>query len=175
MGKKSDRIKQSSVSDAIRVAILKELEDGHTSIVSELEAILVEVQSIVANTDAIADNTDGTASAATTSVFSFPDGTIHDATIDAVSTSLVTIKNSAWSINPIVSGLSTDKPEYTIQVSNDNISWFDYNNNSNDVKIEDAVDDNHLSWVYIRISYDHKTESTGTVRFVLIQKEKYFG
>jgi hypothetical protein len=104
--------------------------------------------------------------------FQFSDGELHDATLSETSQSLSNCFKYDWSLAPIQSGLTTTTPTYTIEVSNDNTNWFEYNNLSTDVLIEDAVDDNHLAWIYIRIVYDAKTESTGTIEFELTQKQK---
>lgn len=69
-------------------------------------------------------------------------------------------------------GLTAGDPTYTIEVSNDNLTWFEYNNLSTDVSVNDAVDDNHLAWIYMRVVYDAKTETTGTVEFELTQKQE---
>ena len=104
--------------------------------------------------------------------FIFNDGIIHDASVSEVSQSIRSCYKYEWSIAPITAGLTSAKGEYTVEVSNDNVNWFEYNNLSTDVSIEDAVDDIHLAWVYMRIVYDAKTESTGTVQFELTQKQQ---
>lgn len=104
--------------------------------------------------------------------FVFSDGTLHDASVSETSESLQNCFKYDWSLAPVQAGLTTTAPTYTIEVSNDDTNWFDYNNLSTDVAIEDAVDDNHLAWIYIRIVYNAKTESTGTVEFEFTQKQK---
>ena len=104
--------------------------------------------------------------------FVFSDGTSHDASVSETSESLKSWYKYEWSLAPIITGLSGATPTYTIEVSNDNVNWFEYNNLSTDVSIVDAVDDNHLAWIFMRIVYDKGTESTGTVEFELTQKQK---
>lgn len=104
--------------------------------------------------------------------FEFNDGIVHDASISGTSEAIRSCYKYEWSIAPITAGLTSAKGEYTIEVSNDNVNWFEYNNLSTDVSIEDAVDDIHFAWIYIRLVYDAKTESTGTVQFELTQKQK---
>lgn len=104
--------------------------------------------------------------------FIFGDGVLHNASVSETSESIRSCYKYEWSIAPITAGLTSAKGEYTIEVSNDNVNWFEYNNLSTDVSIEDAVDDIHLAWVYMRIVYDAKTESTGTVQFELTQKQQ---
>ena len=104
--------------------------------------------------------------------FVFSDGTTHDASMSETSGSLRKCFKNVWSVAPITFGNTSGDATYTIEVSNDDINWFEYNNQSTDVSVADAVDDNHLSWVYMRIVYDSKTETTGTVRFGLTTKQK---
>ena len=104
--------------------------------------------------------------------FVFSDGTSHDASVSETSESLKSWYKYEWSLAPIQSGVTGGNPKYTIEVSNDDINWFEYNNLSTDVSIDDAVDDNHLSWVYMRIVYSGTGVSAGTIEFELTQKQK---
>ncbi len=108
---------------------------------------------------------------AKTQKFEFADGVTHDASVSAVSNSLRACYKYQWSLYPIYLGLTSLDGTYTIEVSNDNLNWFDYNNLSTDVNIVDAVDDNHLAWIYIRVVYTANTETTGTVEFNLTTKQ----
>lgn len=100
------------------------------------------------------------------------DGTSHDATVSETSESLESCYKYEWSVAPIQSGLSVGDPIYTIEVSNDDTNWFEYNSLSTDVSVDDAVDDIHLAWIYMRIVYNAGTETTGTIEFELTQKQK---
>lgn len=100
------------------------------------------------------------------------DGTTHDATVSETTESIQSCYKYDWSVAPIQSGLTVGDPIYTIEVSNDNITWFEYNNLSTDVSVEDAVDDDHLAWVWMRIVYNSGTETTGTIEFELTQKQQ---
>ena len=102
--------------------------------------------------------------------FEFEDGIEHNATVSGFSASLQSCYKYNWSLVPILTGTTSNDATYTIEVSNDNVNWFEYNNLSTDVSVEDAVDDIHLAWIYLRIVYNAKTESTGTIRFELTQK-----
>jgi len=104
--------------------------------------------------------------------FIFSDGTSHDATVSETTQSISSCYKYEWSLTPIKTGMTELTSTYTIEVSNDDVNWFEYNNLSTDVSIIDAVDDTHLAWIYIRIVYDAKTESTGTIEFELTQKQK---
>jgi len=104
--------------------------------------------------------------------FEFGDGTSHDASVSETSNSVTNCYKYEWAVAPVTSGLTSGDATYTIEVSNDNVNWFEYNNLSTDVSIVDAVDDNHLAWIYIRIVYDAKTETTGTIEFNFTTKQK---
>lgn len=104
--------------------------------------------------------------------FVFTDGVVHDATIDEASEGLLSCFKYGWNVTPITAGLTGGTPEYTIEVSNDNVNWFEYNNLSTDVSVEDAVCDDHLTFIYMRIVHQSKGATGGTVKYVLTQKQK---
>jgi len=104
--------------------------------------------------------------------FVFSDGTSHDATVSETSEAVQSCYKYEWSLAPIKTGLTIADPTYTIEVSNDGTTWFEYNNLSTDVSVNDAVDDNHLAWIFMRVVYDAKTETTGTIEFELTQKQQ---
>jgi len=99
-----------------------------------------------------------------TLTFVFSDGTTHDASISEASESLELCFNSGWSLTPVSSGLG-GSPTYTLEVSNDNTNWFSYEEASEDVSIEDGLDDTHQAFLYARINYDAFNNNTGTVSF----------
>lgn len=110
-------------------------------------------------------------SAPITITFQFSDGTVHDASVSEASISQAICYKYGWSIAPIVAGLGGGAtPEYTIEVSNNNTDWFPYDSLTEGADIGQAFDDVHLDWLYIRINYDAKTNTTGTVEFPLILK-----
>lgn len=103
--------------------------------------------------------------------FEFADGTDHDATVDESSLALESCYKYGWNITPITTGLTGGTPEYTVEVSNDNINWFEYNNLSTDVSVDDAVCDDHLTFIYMRIVHQSKGATGGTVEYVFTQKQ----
>lgn len=103
--------------------------------------------------------------------FIFSDGTAHDATISETSEALMSCQNYTWSVSPTAIGLTGGTPEYTIEVSNDGVTWFEYNNASTDVSVEDAVDDIHLSFTQMRINHNSKGSTSGTVEYLFVQKQ----
>ena len=102
--------------------------------------------------------------------FNFTDGTTHDATITETSEALDSCFNYVWSLSPLISGITGTNPTYTVEVSNDGVNWYEYNNLSTNVDIIDAVDDNHLSFTKMRIVHDATGTSGGTVIYKFVQK-----
>jgi len=102
--------------------------------------------------------------------FTFGDGTAHDATVTEISQSWEVCFNYGWSLFVDQIGLTSSDATWTIEVSNDNSTFYNYKSNSVDIPIIDAYDDIHLSWTYMRINYDAKTETTGTVEFEITLK-----
>lgn len=103
--------------------------------------------------------------------FQWSDGQTHDATLSETSSVIDFCENFNWAVSPNPSGLTANTPDYTIEVSNDGITWFDYNALSTNVAIADAVDDIHLAWTKMRIKYNANTETTGTVEFLFTIKK----
>ncbi len=102
--------------------------------------------------------------------FTFGDGTQHDATVSEVSVSQQICFPYEWSIFVDQVALTVNDSVWTIEVSNDNNTFYNYKSNSANIPIIDAYDDTHMAWTYIRINYDSKTESSGTVEFEITLK-----
>lgn len=69
-----------------------------------------------------------------------------------------------WSLAPTVTG-TPGTAKYTVEVSQDNVTYFDYKTLATGVDIEDAVEDNTFSWSWIRIAVTPGGPSAGTVDF----------
>lgn len=104
-----------------------------------------------------------------TITFQFSDGTSHDASVSEASISQAICYKYGWSIAPISTGLN-QSPTYTIEVSNNNTDFYPYEDRVVDAAITQPFDDVHIDWLYVRINYDAKTNTTGTVEFPLILK-----
>jgi len=98
------------------------------------------------------------------------DGITHDATVDETSEKLDSCQNYKWSVTPNPQSLTGGTPEYTIEVSNDNITWFDYDSASSGLDVNNAVDDTHLAFIYMRIKHEAKGSTGGTVEYLFTQK-----
>lgn len=98
------------------------------------------------------------------------DGTVHDATVGETSEPLSSCFNYRWSVTPIISGLVGGPPTYTIEVSNDNSTWFEYNSESTNISVVDAVEDDHLAFIFMRIVHTVNGATGGTVEYLFTQK-----
>jgi hypothetical protein len=83
-----------------------------------------------------------------------------DLSLDQTTDSQSLCGSYQWSINA-TSGDVVGVPTYTIEVSNDDSTWYEYNNDSTNVAFTDAVDDNHFAFKYIRLVIT-SNGSTGT-------------
>ena len=101
------------------------------------------------------------------SVVHFKIGEVPAVEVDATSnftTDEIQFPNSlSWSVtfkrNAVVGGT----PVYTIEVSNNGNTWYDYNNLSTDVSLEDSVADDSMSYTFMRIQYLAAGVSSGTL------------
>lgn len=99
------------------------------------------------------------------------DGTDHDATVNETSDALVNCNNYVWNITPTNTGV-VGIPTYTVEVSDNGVSWFEYDLLFVDVSTVDAVEDTQLSFTMIRIVHKSGTASAGTVEYLLTQKSR---
>ena len=75
-----------------------------------------------------------------------------------------------WSIAPTVTGTSGNA-SYTIEVSQDNLTWFDYKTLGTNVDIDDAVEDVSINWSWLRIAVSSGGASSGTAQFSIEMKD----
>jgi len=100
------------------------------------------------------------------------DGIIHDATVSEISDALTPqCANYVWNITPKNIGV-VGIPQYTVEVSSDGISWFDYDTLFTGVSTVDAVENTQLSFTHIRIKHISGTASAGTVAYLLTEKAR---
>ena len=101
-----------------------------------------------------------------TQTFNFTsDGVNHDATVDETSEVLENCQNYVWNVTPTNTGL-IGVAQYTVEVSNDGIAWFDYATVFTNVSTVDAVEDIQLSFTKMRIKHIASTASAGTVKYI---------
>lgn len=106
-----------------------------------------------------------------TRIFEFTDGENHDATVDETSDALENCFNYVWNVTPKNTGL-VGVAQYTIEVSNDGVSWFDYATVFTNVSTVDAVEDIQFSFTKMRINHKSSTATAGTVKYLLTQKSR---
>lgn len=99
------------------------------------------------------------------------DGSVHDATVTETSIALENCNNYVWNITPTNVGV-VGVPTYTVEVSDNGISWFEYDTLFTDVDTVHAVEDTQLSFTMIRIVHKAGTASAGTVEYLLTQKSR---
>jgi hypothetical protein len=86
----------------------------------------------------------------------------YDATSDFTTDSINFFHSHDWSVD--ISENGTDgNPTFTIQSSNDNSKWYDYDKNATIVKIEDAFGWHYYEFKYMRIVYVATGVTTGTI------------
>lgn len=101
--------------------------------------------------------------------FLFGDGATHDASVTETSASLEFCASHFWSLIPVFASLDAS-PLWTLEVSNDNVTFSPYDAVTLDAAIAQGFDDNHLAFKYVRVAYDANGNTTGTVSFTMIIK-----
>ena len=104
-------------------------------------------------------------------IFQFGDGGTHDASVSEISTPIEICSNYSWLLNPVFDSLDQN-PTWTLEVSHENVnsSFKPYDTPMIDAAIDQAFDDVHLAPTFLRINYDAKTNTTGTVKFPITLK-----
>ena len=95
----------------------------------------------------------------------------HDATVNFTTDSLKICDADGWSFSAVGTGLSDASSTYTIEVSNDDVKFYDYHPDAKNVNVDDAVDSTHLLWKYMRVKWFANTNVTGTVVLTRTQKK----
>lgn len=74
-----------------------------------------------------------------------------------------------WSLAPVVTG-TPGLAKYTVQVSQDDVDYFDYKSLAIDVPIETALQDIDFNWRFMQIVVVPGGPSSGTVQLGLLLK-----
>jgi hypothetical protein len=101
--------------------------------------------------------------------FIFGDGATHDASVTESSAALEFCASHFWSLIPVFAALDAS-PLWTLEVSNDNVTFSPYATETDGAAIEQGFDDNHLAFKYMRVTYTANGNTTGTVEFTMIIK-----
>ena len=85
-----------------------------------------------------------------------------DASVAFTSDSVEWDYSHDWSVS--FSGVGVDgSPVFTIQCSNDNLTWYDYDINSTDVSIANSFEWDYFGFKYQRVVYTPTGVTTGAV------------
>lgn len=96
-------------------------------------------------------------------------GTIADISVGGTTASQKLDEQYGWSIAPTVIG-TPSIAKYTVEVSQDDITFFDYKILGTDVSLEDAVEDRSINWGFIRIKVTPGGASAGSAQFSMEMK-----
>lgn len=72
-----------------------------------------------------------------------------------------------WSVSIEGTGIVGGPPTYTVEVSNNDSLWYEYNNSSTNIDIADSVADHYFGFRYMRVIYSANAASAGTVHVQL--------
>lgn len=86
-----------------------------------------------------------------------------DATSDFTTDAYEFCYSHDWSVSLNELGLVGGPPTYTVEVSNNNTKWYDWDVLSTNAAIQDSVDAPYMSFKYMRIVYSANGTSSGTV------------
>lgn len=94
-----------------------------------------------------------------------------DATSDATTDAYEMEISHDWSVS-IKDNSVVGLPTYTIEVSNNDSTWYNLNTLSNDVKFVDSIASDFISHRYMRIVYSANGSTSGTISIELSIKNK---
>ena len=89
-----------------------------------------------------------------------------DLTTGGTTTAVQICFNYDWSIAPTLTG-SAGTSEYTLQVSQDNVTFFDYKEGAT-TSVDNSFQDHYFAWTYVRISVT--AGGTGSASFNFLGK-----
>lgn len=98
------------------------------------------------------------------------DGLIHNASISEVSDSILICESYNWLLIPKSNGLDA-APTYSFEVSDDNINWQEFQDETKDALITQPFQKSDLPGLYFRINYDAVANTSGTVSFDITLKQ----
>ncbi len=90
-----------------------------------------------------------------------------DATNDVTTDAYLFDNSHGWAVSLNDIGLAGGPPTYTVEVSNNKTKWYDWDDLSTDVAIEDSPDSTYMSFKYMRVVYTANGTSAGTIDFEL--------
>lgn len=93
----------------------------------------------------------------------FGGSTTTPLTADVVSDSLKVEQTYAWNISPSTTDL-TGAPTYTVEVSNNDVDWYSYDDLFTDIALTKAVESEAISFLYVRVAIT-SNGATGSAEF----------
>ncbi len=91
-------------------------------------------------------------------------GTIADISVGGTTAPMKLDEQYGWSLAPVVVG-TPSTAKYTVEVSQDNVTYHEYSIASTDVPIESPLKDDGFNWNWIRITVTSGGISSGTAQF----------
>lgn len=104
--------------------------------------------------------------------FTFTDGEQHDSTVAESSTPLQFSSDYCFAVAAINSDVVAGPPKYTIEVSIDNVNFYDYAPETTDVLASSASTGDALPWEFMRIKHMVNGATAGTTRYDINIKKK---
>ena len=90
-----------------------------------------------------------------------------DATNDVTTDPYVFCHSHDWAVSLLDTGLVGGPPTFTIEVSSNNVKWYEWDVLSTNTAIEDSPDATYMSYKYMRVVYSANGTSAGTIDFEL--------
>ena len=104
-------------------------------------------------------------------IFVFAGETELDITADATSEGIEMPENYLWSVSPNIVAAITGAPTYTIEVSSDGHTWFEYTSDLTDMAITTSTGVEGFEYILMRIVVSANSASAGDVEFLLVRRE----
>jgi len=103
--------------------------------------------------------------------FVFADGIVHDATATETSASIRIEENYKWSVYPRLEGVVGGPPDYSVQVSIDDVRFANFSLETTNKTSTLPVDDDNLPYLFVRIVSTANGTTAGTVQYPISLKQ----
>lgn len=104
--------------------------------------------------------------------FLFPDGEEHDASVAESSTPLAFSADYCFAVAAINADVVAGPPKYTIEVSIDDVNYYDYSSASTNVLTTTPSIGDCLPWEFMRIKHIPSGATEGSTRYDINIKKK---
>lgn len=89
------------------------------------------------------------------------------ATADFTTDSISFDNSHDWSVSFSSTGITGGPPTYTVEVSNDDSTWFPWSVASTDIGLGVSPNDNFMPYKHLRVVYENNVTTAGTVTLEL--------